>query len=473
MQERAAAPEPARALGWSPLLLAPAGVLALLGSALLLRRPSLWYDELFTAQVAPLPLARLVEAVLSGEGTASYLVDVPPSYNAPYYIVAHLWLLLTGQEPGELSLRSLSLLAAVGGVAALTAAVAQLGGRAAGLAAGLLAATNPLVLEYSVEARGYGLALLAVALAALGLARWLDGRGLLLYAVAATAAGLAHWFALPVVAGLAVAALLLRRRAALPLLAVTAVAALPTLALVGLALTQDTAGTTTGWIADTGGEVPWLSLQAWTAGSPALLVATLALAAIGLSLARGGPARRTAVVGACWIAVPLLVVTLAELARPVFVPRYLLPALLGLAVLAALGASAVRRPYGALLVAGLAGLSLLAATPLVDRPPREDARGAVEALAAQQVTGEPVVAVDRRAALALEQYAPERLRADVLVPPDDPPVADVVWLLRQADGRGVRPSDDDVVLRARGLRVAEQEVFEGSSSLLVLQRWTR
>lgn len=467
-------PEPVRLAGWSPLLLAPAGVLALLGSALLLRRPSLWYDELFTAQVAPLPLSRLVEAVLSGEGTASYLVDVPPSYNAPYYVVVHLWLLLTGQQPGELSLRSLSLLAAVAGVAALTAAVARLGGRAAGLAAGLLTATNPLVLEYAVEARGYGLALLAVALTGLGLARWLDGRGLLLYAVGATAAGLAHWFALPVVAGLAVAALLLRRRAALPLAAVSVLAAVPALALVALALTQDTAGRTTGWISDTGGEVPWLSLQAWTAGSSALLVATLALGAVGLAGARrGGPARRTAVVGACWVAVPLLLVSLAELVRPVFVPRYLLPALLGLAVLAAVGATNVRRPYGGLLVAGLAGLSLLAAAPLADRLPREDARGAVEALAERHAAGQPVVAVDRRAALALEQYAPGPLREDLLVPPADPPPAEVVWLLRQADGRGVRPSDDDVVLRERGLRVAEQEVFEGSSSLLVLQRWTR
>jgi hypothetical protein len=219
--------------------------------------------------------------------------------------------------------------------------------------------------------------------------------------------------------------------------------------------------------------VPWLSLQAWTAGSTVLLVATLASAAGALVLARrGGPERRTAVVGACWVAVPLLVVTLAELVRPVFVPRYLLPALLGLAVLAAVGATGVRRPYGPLLVAGLAALSLLAAAPLADRPPREDARGAVEALAAAHEAGEPVVAVDRRAALALEQYA-GGLRADVLVPPDDPPVADVVWLLRQADGRGVRPSDDDEVLRARGLDVVQEQVFEGSSSLLVLQRWER
>jgi hypothetical protein len=51
-----------------------------------------------------------------------------------------------------------------------------------------------------------------------------------------------------------------------------------------------------------------------------------------------------------------------------------------------------------------------------------------------------------------------------------------VWLVRQADGsRGtaeVRPSDDDVVLRGRGLRLAEELVLEGSSSWLVVQLWT-
>ncbi len=444
------------------LLLLPAGVLALLGSALLLRRPSLWYDELFTAQVAPLPLSRLASAVLSGEGTASYLRDVPPSYNAPYYAVVHGWLSLTGLPPGELALRALSLLAAVLAVAVLALAVARLAGRRAGVAAGLLAAVNPLVLEYSVEARGYGLAMLATACTALGLARWLDERSLWPYALAATAAGLAHWFALPVVAGLALAALLLRRRAALPLLAVTAVAALPALALVGLALTQDAAGTTTGWIRDTGGAVPWLSLQAWSGGSVVLLVATLAACASART-------RPVTVVGACWVAVPLLVVTLAELVRPVFVPRYLLPALLGLAVLA--GAGLAGRRYGGLLVGGLAALSLVVSAPLLDRPPREDARGAVAALAAVHEAGQPVVAVDRRAALALEHYARGSVRGHLLVPPDDPPAASVVWLLRQADGGRVRASDDDAVLRSYGMRLVSARVFRGTSSDLVLQRW--
>lgn len=448
------------------LLVLPAGCLALLGGALLLRRPSLWYDELFTAQVAPLPLGRIASAVLSGEGTASYLRDIPPSYNAPYYAVVHGWLAVTGLPPGELALRSLSLVTGVLAVAVLARTVARLAGCRAGVATGLLAAGNPLVLEYSVEARGYGLAMLATACTALGLARWLDGRSLWPYAAGATAAGLAHWFALPVVAGLVLAALLLRRRAALPLLGVTVLAALPTLALVGLAFSQDTAGTTTGWIRDTGGAVPWLSLQAWGGGSLLLVLATLAAA--GTALLR---ARTAAVVGVCWVAVPLLLVMLAELLRPVFVPRYLLPALLGLAVLAGVGLAG--RRHGGWLVAGLAGLSLVTAAPLLDRPPREDARGAVEALAAVHGAGQPVVAVDRRAALALEHYARGSVRAALRVPPQDPPAADVVWLLRQADGQRVRPSDDDDVLEGFGLRLAGVWGFPGSSSDLVLQRWSR
>jgi mannosyltransferase len=447
----------------------PSAVLSLLGGALLLQRRSLWYDELFTAQVGTSGPVALARAVLTGEGTASYLREVPPSYNAPYYVVVQAWLEVTRLPADEVGLRLLSLCAAVAGVAVLVAAVSRLAGRTAGLLAGLLAATSPMVVEYAAEGRMYGLALLATATAVLGLARWLDDGRLGLWAVGATAAGLAHWFAVPVVAGLVVAALVLRRRRALPLVAVAAVAVLPTLALVALVQVNGTGDSAVGWIRGAGGAVPGLALQAWTGGGTLLLGALLVAVAVGLL--RGQ--RTTAVLAACWVGVPLAAVTAAELLRPVFVPRYLLPALLGLAVLAAVGLARLPRWATVGGTGVLVALQLVAVAQVLDRGPREDARGAVADLRARQSPGELVVAVDRRAALALEQYG-GRLGPDVVVPPADPPGGrDVVWLLRQSSDDRVRPSDDDVVLQADGLRLQRSWTYDGTSSDLVLQRWSR
>lgn len=466
---------PSRDPWWTALL--PGAVLAVLGGLLVGRRQGLWYDELYTAEVGTAGLPALVRAVWTGTGTTSYLADVPPSYNAPYYVVVHLWLGLTRLPADEVGLRLLSLVAAVGAVVVLVRAVQRLAGTRVALAAGLVAATSPLVVEYSAEARMYGLALLAVATTLLGLARWLDGapRGLPLLAVGAISTGLAHWFALPVVAGLVLAAMLLRGRAALPVAGIGVVAGLPPLALVALSRLNGTGTSAVGWIRESDGTVPVLALQAWTVGRAALLaVVLLAVVAAAVAAVRTPALRPAAVVALCWTAVPLVLVQAADAVRPVFVPRYLLPALLGVAVLTALGTASWRRavavPATAVVVVG----GLLAALPLFDRAPREDGRGAVAALARTHEAGQVVVAVDRRAALALEHYGPAGLLADLRVPPADPPAgADVVWLLRQSTGERVRPSDDDAVLRAQGLQVVAQRVFDGASSDLVLQRWQR
>ena len=446
----------------------PSLVLAVLGGVLVVQRRSLWYDELFTAQVGRAGATALIRAVLSGEGTASYLRDIPPSYNAPYYVVVQGWLAVTRLPADEVGLRLLSLCAAVAGVGVLTAAVTRLAGRPAGVTAGLLAATSPLVVEYAAEGRMYGLAMLATATAALGLVRWLEDGRLTLWAVGATTAGLAHWFAVPVVAGLVLAALLLRRRRALSVVAVAAVGVLPTLGLVALAATNGTGASMATWIGATGAAVPVRALEAWTGRSGLLLWAVLVAAAVGLL--RGD--RSTAVVAACWTAVPLAAVTAAELLRPVFVARYLLPALLGLAVLCAAGLARLPRRVFLPATAVLVALQLSTLGELAERGPREDARGAVAALRDRHSPGEPVVAVDTRSALALEQYA-GRLRPDVVVPPDDPPPGEVVWLLRRTKNQDLRVSDDDAVLLRRGLRVADSWRFEGRRSHFVVQLWTR
>ncbi len=460
-------------------LLLPPLVIALLGGWLVAHRYGFWFDELYTAEVGPLPLGRLVEALVRGEGTIDYLRDAPPSYNAPYYAVVHLWLTVTPFAADEVGLRMLSLVAMVGAVAVFTRAVARLSDRRTGLIAGLILATNPFVVAYAGEARSYALALLATALAALGLARWLDGepRALLLYGLGAGAAGLAHWFALLVPAAFAVAALILRRRRAVPLVLTTGVAALPALAVVGIALANGVGGSGAEWIRDVGLAVPRLLLRSWSGGHPALLVAMVAAVVAGA--ARGSQQDgKGRVVALCWVGIPVAAVTMAELVHPVYVDRYLLPAVVGLAVLAALGVTRCPQPWLPLAVGALLVASVTATVSNLGQGPREDVRGAVAMVAAGHQPGQPVVAAARWDALGVEHYArrmhPE-LSADVVLPPSPVPDSPTVWVVRRATGgvKGdvVKLADLDRDLAARGLRLADEHRLEGRRSTVLVQRW--
>ncbi len=463
-------------MGVRPLPLVPPALLAVLGTAQLLRDHGLWYDELYTVAVVTQPVGDIVAMVVDGRGPTAALTD-PPSFNGPYYLLAALWTRLPLVGADALGLRSLSLLAAVAAIAVLGHAVELLLGRRVALLAGGLAATAPLLLTQAVEARPYGLALLATSLTLLGLARWLTGGGLALFAIAGTAMGLLHWFALPALAGLALGAALARRRWA-PLL-VAAVASLPTLGLVGLALARGAEGG--GYLSTTGLLVPWRALLAWTGGWP-LLIATALAVAVGLrriavpagdrsAAARPADAARLRWLWWAWLGVPVVVVTLADLVRPVFVPRYLLPGLLALAVLAALGA-ARHRGLAVLLVAG----TVLADASVLTRDRWERADQVVAFLLTEQQAGEPVVAVEGRSAAGLQHYAGgTRLAPDVRLPPDDPPAgATRVWLVRQLREDGtIRASDDDALLMAAGLQVVRTELFRAVKTDLVVQLWAR
>ena len=177
----------------------------------------------------------------------------------------------------------------------------------------------------------YGFVVLATAGALLGLARWLDGKatGLLLFGLAGCGMGLAHWYAVLVLAAFAVAGLLLRGRNAVPLLLIAGVAALPTAALVLLNVLNGNGDRNAAHLVDTGGTLPSLAVRAWTGDSGPLLAATVVLAVAALVRVPG-----LRILGAVWVALPLVALTLVEIVvRPVYTPRYLLPALLGLAVL--------------------------------------------------------------------------------------------------------------------------------------------
>ena len=464
---------PATPLRWSPLELLPSALLAVLGAVLLAPGHALWFDELFTAEVVRLPLGDLVTAVASGEGTASYLAGVPPSYNAPYYLVAHLWAALPGLG-GDTSLRVLSLLAVAGGLALITRAVTRLAGRATGVLAGAALAGSPLLLEQSVEARSYGLVVLATGGALLGLVRWLQGspRGLPLFGVAGAGMGLMHWYAVTALAAFVVAALLLRGRRALGVLLTGAAAVLPAAGMVLVNLLNGTGGRNAEHLRDTHGRLADMAAAAWAGGQTPLLYVTVGLAVLGALWGAG-----VRVVGVCWVLVPLGLLLAAELARPMYLGRYLLAGLLGLGVLAAAGAAALPRraaiPAGALLLA----CSLLACWPVLDRGPRERGDEVVALLADLHRAGEPIVAADQRSAIALDHYVRLRepsLRPDVVLPPDDaPPGADRVWLVRRLLDGEPEPTDDDAILRDAGLRLTRQYDLPATKTTRLVQLWTR
>jgi mannosyltransferase len=465
-------PRPARSAWWL-LELLPAVLSLALGTVLLLPGHAMWFDELFTAEVARLPLGELVSAVVHGEGTTSYLAGVPPSYNAPYYVVVHVWTSLPWLG-GDTSLRVLSLLATAGGLTLITRTVVRLAGRPTGVLAGLVLAASPLVVEQSVEARSYGLAVLATGAAALGLVRWLQEppRGLVLFGVAGAAMGLMHWYAVTTLAAFVVAALVLRRRRALPVVAVGAVAVGPALAMVAVNLTNGTGARNAEHLKTTHGRLAGLALEVWSGGRMALLVLLLVLAAV--AGARPSGAR---VVAVAWAVVPLALLTLGELVRPLYLPRYLLTGLLGIGVLAAVGAWVLPRLLRAPAAALLLVLTLVATWPVLDRGPRERGDELVTLIAEMQRPGEPVVAADQRSAMAVDHYVrllEPQLRADLVLPPDDaPPVADRVWLVRRLIDGVPEPTDDDEILRDAGLSQTDEWALPASKTDLVLQLWTR
>jgi mannosyltransferase len=450
---------------------APPLVLLALGVSQLLRGQPLWYDEAYSALMARRSLGTLAAAVWSRTGVTSYLAAVPPSFNAPYYALLHVWGLVFGTT--ATALRVPSLLCAAAAVAVVAELARRLAGPGPGLLCGLLAATGPLLLDQAVQARGYGPALLAVALCALWLHGWLTtGRGLLRTALAAAAAGLLHWFTLPVLAGFAVVVLVRRGRRARPLLLALAAAAVPTLLLVGWSLAGGATGGPTP--AAVGLVLPVDAVRDWSAGSWPLSVAL----AVAAAVAGWRSVHRLLVLG--WVVLPLALVTAVEVVHQTYFARYLLFTLLGLAAAAALGVATLRPRWLRVAVAGvLVALSVAAVAPRLSDPAREPADAVVRYLAAEQQAGQPVVAADGRVALDLETYLDldPALVTDIVLPPDTFPAgsgASTAWVVRVVVHRGsipVVPAQQR--LYAAGWHVVSTVTFPGGDVDLRVQLWAR
>jgi mannosyltransferase len=243
----AAAPGSATAT-WTLVGLTAVAALVRFGT---LRQQSYWYDEAVTVHLVRDSFGAMLRRIPHTEST-------PPLY----YAVAWVWSRVFGNS--ELGLRSLSAVAGTATVPLIYGSGRRLGGRAAGFAAGAVAAASPFLIWYSQEARAYALvALLCAASLLLYLrarARPTAGR-LAAWAVVSAVALATHYFAAFVVlAELASLVAGCRGRALLQATAAGAGLAAVGLGLLPLAIAQRGSGRT-AWIAriplaDRIGQVP-------------------------------------------------------------------------------------------------------------------------------------------------------------------------------------------------------------------------
>jgi hypothetical protein len=317
------------------------------------------HDEVITAM-----------RVISGSfGDMLHAVKTSESNPPLYYVLAWGWAKVFGT--GEVGLRSLSALLGAATVPVGYLIGRQLASRRVGLILAALLAFNPMLIWYSQEARSYALLVLFGGLSVYFFARSLEtrrGRDLALWALTSALALCSHYFAVFAVgieAAWLLVALRFSRRLVLPAIGAVFATGLALLPLIAAQVNP----THTGWIE--GSPLPTRLLQTGVsfmigetghviAEPPreryALVPLLLVAAAMLLVVVRGSDReRRGARLGAV---LGLGVVGLATLAaligRDYVVERNLLPALIPLCAVAAIG-------FG---TAGLSRLGLLLAVCL-------------------------------------------------------------------------------------------------------------
>jgi mannosyltransferase len=155
-------------------------------------RSDLWLDEALSVEIARLPLAD-IPAALKLDGA-------PPLY----YFLLHVWISVFGD--GDVAVRSMSAVCALGTLPLAWAAGRRLGGDVTARAALLLVASSPFTIRYATEARMYSLVLLLVLGGWLAARRALERPDVGRLAVVAALAGLlvlTHYWALYLLAATA------------------------------------------------------------------------------------------------------------------------------------------------------------------------------------------------------------------------------------------------------------------------------
>lgn len=397
------------------------GVLSVLASCVLwsLKR-QMWGDEVFTSvEMGDPSLAHLFRALphLGGGGMPLF------------YLAGWPWAHLFGSS--DLSLRLFSSAGVCGAFLVLYYAMRRrLGARAAflGVAFGLFACL--VVMEQNSEARSYGLYLLLSAVAAVQVLRIAEtpqpGAGSLAW-LALTQGGLV----LGHVLGLIYAAWMLAALVAADLwegrfrgrvygcFMAGWLALLPWIPAIRSSMAV---GKPHGWIpmptpGDLGiGFSYWLFeglywqivphsatavlILGWLIA--VLCVAVLIIAAVGRLRTESAATRPVELLGLALVAAPLAFYAVSHLVAPIFLPRYLIPSALGLAMLAVCWARHSRIGNRAAVAIVSCGLLLLpVASALLARPPALDV-ARVDNLAA----GRPVVCDSLKDFLVMTRYSP-------------------------------------------------------------------
>jgi len=316
-----------------------------------------------------------------GFGHAMDAVGFSESAPPLYYALAWIWTQITGTGPW--GLRSLSAVAGVATIPVVYLVGRELRTPRTGLVAAALVAVNPMLIWYSQEARAYALLTFFCALSLLYCVRALrvgeevkpgeDKRNFVLWGVFSALALATHYFA---VFPLAAELILLLRRRGRATFAGLWIVALVAVLLAPLVIHQMSYGHAE-WI----GSFP-LGHRIWETGATffigetgdiiggperptlAFLPLALAAAAFALLVLRGEwREKRAAAVplalAALTIAVPLLL-ALASVSKDFVIARNLLPALVPLLLVVAIGLTLRRaRGLGAVLAAVLVAYSLV------------------------------------------------------------------------------------------------------------------
>lgn len=373
-----------------------------------LSRPA-WLDETHS-------LTRAADPTLVQMARASIAGGHPPLY----FVALRTWIGVFG--PSDVAARLFSLVLTLGSLVVL---LTTLGTRSppAGVSAGVLFATNPLLVRYGTEIRGYALLVLlalVVTAAAWRLAEAPSSRSaraaLLIALPSAVMTHVAGVFLLPtLVAFVAVAAPRAERKCAL--LAIVAPVAAAAATFVPLAAALAAFGpqrqdwwiptTTTGLVARCFGSL--FGLPGWPAeghaGQVALLAAILAAGTVFVIASR----ERTAIAflsgaGAFWASIVLC----SLLLFPIVLDRLLLP---GLPLLfSAMALAAVSRPLPKRWIAGAAVLAVAFVWALDVRAsfgrPIEDFRDAAARIGREYRKGDEILVFPGFAVKALTSYLP-------------------------------------------------------------------